>query len=286
VTLVELLEPMPLATLTLGLAELQAASVLPTPTARYALACVAAERDRRAAEPGEPVSPSNGIYVNLLGALVKPSAWEWSEPMFACVVGPDLRQLLLRGQCGLPLARIDAIGALGARSLQKARILNAEELLRSAALPDDRAALAAATDLAAGTLANWAHLAEMAVVFERHKLGGLVDPSLDAADAVSLASLATIRSLEDLGACAPPIVADGMKHANDSEHIAPPSSAANLESLVTEWQKWSCDWMKNVGGGRTSMVRDDPPSAAPEPKPCCCPAAADADKPAASIAGA
>lgn len=247
---------------------------MPTPLVRYGLACLAAERFRLDATGDAATLETHGFWVNLLGALKSPDAWERTEPMFASVrrsaAGPELARLLMRAQCRLDLARLGAIGARGARKLEGEFIWTYDALLRRATDPADRAALAKRIDEDPATVEGWAQMAEAAVVLAIAP-AGYQGREFDLGDFVTLASLAAIRNVGDLARSNVAVVAAGMEASNTTEGITMPFTAQEVVPLIDLWKGAATRWIEQIGReGATSMVRPSPAAAPTENKECSC----------------
>lgn len=272
------LEPDVLASM---LGDLEFAPALASTSARYGLACMVDERDRRASRSGPRQSPE--VWPLLLGAIVQPSPWERTEPMFHHLRTPisslgqgspghRFQALLSRETSDLPLARIKPIGLKGARPLADAGILTAEQFLFQAAMPDDRKQLADKLNVETSDIQAWVHLAEMAVVYDFRGLARgrrmAPGPPLESPEAVTLAALATITSVEKLTTVNAQVVATSMARINRELMIAAPIFGVP-QQLIKDWQGAATGWIKNSGNGH-GMVVDEPSSAPPDAKPSCC----------------
>lgn len=149
------------ATLELKLASLQAAPVKPSPRARYNLACFVA-----------PTDPSDCI--DLLGRSTPRRSgvlWPDRDPSLRSVrvgsEGANFRRVVRRGRDSVhqttELARLDAIGSVGADLLDRVGIENPQQLLAAAGGAARRSDLAKSLGYQGATVLRWAQLCELAL---------------------------------------------------------------------------------------------------------------------------
>ena len=231
----------------------------PSPSALYGVACVAAERMRRSQQSDVDLAD---VWENLLGSLKAPSSWELSEPMFAVIkrsaAGRQLRAILARGQCGLPLASIAPIGSAGARHLARAGVFTFEALLRRGRTPAGRTTLAKATGCDVSDLEAWARLAELAVVL------AAAGPDLDATsvgDLVTLAALIGIDDVTTMASADPNGVAPLVGNLADQELQLAAEVRRALRDIFFSWTEASARFA--LGNGSSGVVQNAPPTNSP-----------------------
>jgi hypothetical protein len=161
----------PASVLAARLRNLDGSSFSPPPRVAYNLLCLAAS---------DPAAPRD-LLLTLLKVGFERGADGWATR------DPSLRRLrqshptdfwaiFRRGVSDDVLARLDAIGPAGAVRLRQAGVATAFELLMQGSTVAGRRGLAAGTGLAAVSLEQWAHLAELAVLYERGCFAPRPDP--------------------------------------------------------------------------------------------------------------